>query len=772
MPLVRSDWICTIYVRTGIQTMIYFSCCNFQDRKNDSLSAQTLSTFMQWIGTSLLSLLLIGGAHAQVESVDVNLLPEIFDEAAADGVRNEDSGTTDSTVTYQSEFFDQFNPITANDMLARIPGLTIGGGGDFDGSVGRGLGTRGNILINGQRIAGKGNSASDQLDRLTAAEVERIEIIRNTASELNVRGASEVINIVTIELPSRSSTQVRLIQRLSHDYTHELGGNLGWSAQYGDLKALFNIEHRPNYVNRNDREVRESPSGDVLGTLFEEDIRDQDEQNLSASLNYGIGQHRMQLNAQLGTSDYPRFVSREFEDFVDDIAVLSTQKEQLRINEDSWELGGDYEYSFLRGSRLAFLFVANEETRDFVRERFIAEPISEPLTKNLFIDSQSERSELILQTNYNFTVNKDHALRIGFERAVTQLDSALFIANRLGTGPVSDQFGGLPLNQPASNTGTLIKEERYEGFIFHNWTINSKSALESSAVFEDSEISQTGIVNKARDFKFWRPTFDYRYNFADNFRFRGTITRNVSQLSFSAFAATANEDDRDIDGFAGNPELEPETSWQYEAELEYRLPNDGGVISSSIFYTDIDNKIGRIDATTDPNRPQSAAGNVGPAKEYGWRTRASFRLNQFNLPNAIVSLRLNVLDSEILNPFINQNIRTDDRGGANIEFQHDITSLNLSYGIDYNYPIWGGFHDVDIITRTRNDRARSLDLFVQKIWFDDWVFRLESENTLDASGCRYRERYETTTIAGDIRLIQNSCSSRYRTLLLSIQTTF
>ena len=190
------------------------------------------------------------------------------------------------------------------------------------------------------------------------------------------------------------------------------------------------------------------------------------------------------------------------------------------------------------------------------------------------------------------------------------------------------------------------------------------------------------------------------------------------------------------------------------------------------FIRDIDNKIGRIDATRDPNRPQSATGNVGPAKEYGWRTRASFRLNQFNLPNAIVSLRLNVLDSEILNPFINQNIRTDDRGGANIEFQHDITSLNLSYGIDYNYPIWGGFHDVDIITRTRNDRARSLDLFVQKIWFDDWVFRLESENTLDASGCRYRERYETTTIAGDIRLIQNSCSSRYRTLLLSIQTTF
>lgn len=377
-----------------------------------------------------------------------------------------------------------------------------------------------------------------------------------------------------------------------------------------------------------------------------------------------------------------------------------------------------------------------------------------------------------MQTNYNFTITEDHSIRVGFERAVTQLDSALFIANQSGTGPVSEQFGGLALNESASNNGTRVEEERIEGFVFHNWTINDKSALESSVVFENSEISQTGVVNKTRDFQFWRPTFDYRYNFADNFRFRGTITRNVSQLGFSAFAATANEEDRDIDEFAGNPELEPETSWQYEAELEYRLPNDAGVISSSVFYTDIDNRIGRINATVDPDRPQSATGNVGPAKEYGWTTRASIRLNQLNLPNAIVSLRLNVLDSEILNPFINENIRTDDRGGANFEFQHDITSLNLSYGIDYNYPIWGGFHDVDIITRTRNDRARSLDLFVQKVWLEDWVVRLESDNTLDASGCRYRERFDTTTIAGDIRLIQNSCSSRYRRLLLSIQTTF
>ena len=65
-----------------------------------------------------------------------------------------------------------------------------------------------------------------------------------------------------------------------------------------------------------------------------------------------------------------------------------------------------------------------------------------------------------------------------------------------------------------------------------------------------------------------------------------------------------------------------------------------------------------------------------------------------------------------------------------------------------------------------------LDAFVQKVWFDDWTFRLESDNTLDASRCRTRQRFDGTTIDGTLALIQDSCSSRYRRLILSIQTTF
>lgn len=734
---------------------------------------------MKFSSRNILSIICFSASPAVFAQQTAESLPSsgnLSDEAVLTSIapagetRAVNPGAADSTVVYEAEFFDQYNPITASDMLDRIPGIDVSGRNR--GGSGRGLGTGGNVLIDGQRIAGKDNSARDQLDRITAAEVERIEIIRDTSGELNVRGAGEVINIILIEVPSRSSTQAELLQRLNHDDTYEVGGSVGWSTQIGNFQGLLNMEARPNYENRDNREVRITPEGELLGTLFEENIRDQDEQSISTNMSYGFGAHRMQLNALFSRGNFPRSVRRDFVDFVDDVTVESIQQEQIDNEESNWELGGDYEYSFANGSRLAVLFVANDEIRNSVRERFVANPANDPLGKNLYIDSQRETKEFIVQTNYNFSVAAGQSLRVGFERAVNELGSSLFIASPFGTTPTSEQYGGLSLMPAISNAGTQVKEERYEGFAFHNWTINDKSSLETSIVYETSEILQTGEVSKTRDFQFWRPSLDYRYNFADNFRFRGTVTRNVSQLSFSAFAATANDDDRDIDGFAGNPALAPETSWSYNGELEFRLPNDAGVLATSFFYSDIDNKIGKTIATVDPYQPQSATGNVGPSTQMGWFARASIRLDKFNLPNAIFSGRVGLFDSEVLNPFVNEKVRTGGRGFGNLGFRQDVTSMNLSYGIDYNHSFWGGYYDIDIVTRTRDDRRRSLDLFVQKIWFDNWVFRLESDNTLGASRCRYRERYEGTTIEGNIKLIQDSCSSRYRRFVLSIQTTF
>ncbi len=571
---------------------------------------------------------------------------------------------------------------------------------------------------------------------------------------------------------SRSSTSVELVNRLNHDDTFETGGSIAHSRQIGNLQALINFEARPNYENRETREARIGPNGELLGTLFETEIRDQDEYTLSTNMSYSTGPHRLQFNTQFRDGDHPRPIQRDFIDHTASDAGLSFEEELRENTESDWEIGGDYEYSFDNGSRASMLFVVNEETRDYVRERFRADSADEALAKNLFIESNRTTSEKIVQGNYNFSLTAAQSLRVGAERADTQLDSSLLIGSSSGSLPPSENYGGLSPLPSVSNPGTSVQEIRYEGFAFHNWTLNDRMSLESSLVYETSEIAQTGVVSKTRDFQFWRPSVDYRFNITDNFQFRASVQRQISQLSFSNFAATADDDDRDTNADAGNPELVPEKTWRYESRIEYRLPNDAGVLNTTVFYEDVEDYIGNINATVNPDRPLSATGNVGPAERWGMFINASTRLAYFNMPNAIVSADLGLFDSEIIDPFLGNKQRIGGRGFGSFSFRHDVTELGLSYGVEYRHPIHGGNYDIDINTITRNDRSQSWDMFVSKVFFDDVTFRIDSDNTFGDADCRERLRFNGTTIDGSLLRIEDSCSSRFHRLTLSVQTTF
>ena len=157
-------------------------------------------------------------------------------------------------------------------------------------------------------------------------------------------------------------------------------------------------------------------------------------------MSYSTGPHRMQLNLLASEGDYPRPIRRDFVDFTDTGPINSVQEELVENEERNQEAGGDYEFSFANGSRLSLLFVANREVRNFVRERFEADPATEPLSKSLFIDSTRERKEFIVQGNYNFPLTSNQSMRVGLERADTQLDSSLLIGSASGTEPPSERY--------------------------------------------------------------------------------------------------------------------------------------------------------------------------------------------------------------------------------------------------------------------------------------------------------------------------------------------
>ena len=78
-------------------------------------------------------------------------------------------------------------------MVRQLPGFTI----DEGESNLRGFGaTAGNVLISGQRPTTK-TSLSDELGRIAARDVLRIELIHaSAAADIDVRGYTELANVV------------------------------------------------------------------------------------------------------------------------------------------------------------------------------------------------------------------------------------------------------------------------------------------------------------------------------------------------------------------------------------------------------------------------------------------------------------------------------------------------------------------------------------------------------------------------------------------------
>ena len=68
----------------------------------------------------------------------------------------QDSAALDSTVVYPAEYFAQFNPVNVNDMIDRVPGISValnagatsgGGATNNNNANNRGLGAGAQILI-------------------------------------------------------------------------------------------------------------------------------------------------------------------------------------------------------------------------------------------------------------------------------------------------------------------------------------------------------------------------------------------------------------------------------------------------------------------------------------------------------------------------------------------------------------------------------------------------------------------------------------------------
>ena len=699
-------------------------------------------------------------------------------------VSAQDNVGDDSTVVYPARYFAEFNPVTAQDMLDRIPGVgtATGGGGNFGGSRqgggngGRGLGSGSGgsqIIINGKRTAGKNNQTSSQMDRITAEQVDYIEIIRGTSGELDVRGSSQVVNVVLFEELSSNSLSFEANMDRYLDHNTAPGGSLAYSGQNGGLNYVLSATAEPRYDHRVSKETSVLGDFSLNDEVREERIREQDSYDLSVNLDYEINlKSSARLNALYSQNDNPTDVLRYTTDFLVNPSATAIEREEIPGDRDNWEIGGDYEYVTDSGSRFKFLFIRNRNESASTRERFdVFADGSE--SKDLFLDLASTTTERIVRASFTMDFLEDQDIEFGAERAQTTLDSSLALGLPDSTGTPSADFGGL-VPQNISNANSTVEEIRLEPFIIHNWNINSRTSVESTLLYELSQISQSGDVNRKRDFDFIKPKVDLRYNVTPQLQLRGSIEKVVQQLRFSDFVAVNDSQDNDSLTLSGNENLRQEWFWKYDINAEYRLPNDIGVVDANIFYHRHTDVISRIDVSPSEDDLQSANGNIGEGDMYGITLNASIRMRMFNMPNLLVTSRLNVRDSNITDPFLGVERRFSryGRGRLNLGFRHDVPKWNINYGLEWSNRFDSNEKIYDIDDIADYIGQPNTTAFVQFVDSRGTTYRFDARNATSNLQCRERQRYIGRINTGILEEIEDQCATSGRVVSLKINGTF
>ncbi len=703
----------------------------------------------------------------------LGLAPAVFGQEAAPG-----STAESSTTTYDQDFFAKYDVITVEDIMLRIPGVASILDAVATQASERGFGSGGDqILINGKRMAGKGQIVPT-LRRMQVTNIELIDLIRGTSSDIDVQSEGVVINIVLKEGAGTGAGSWQFKTHLNDDGRLNFDGLVNYSDSWGRLDYIVSIGHEllpprrfvaGDWHTRHRNERYFFPNGSVLEIRDQDFTRQHNKISLTTNLAYNFDNgDRLRVNGlfeprkviQDDTTNLTRFNAAGIE------AFSATEKHQLHSGwVNRWEVGGDYVRAVGSDGTLDTLFIYSLTDNPVVefRNQIVGTTTAE-ISRNL---TSQLTTEGIIRSSYSWPLTKKQSVEIGAEAASNTLtqDINVFL-DRDRNGQVEE------VDIPTAHAN--VQELRGEVFAIHNWAITGDLSLESSLNTEFSKITNNYPFSPTAKYVFLKPRADLRYELSDAGQIRFKMERTVSQLQFANFVPGFDVVDSEID--AGNPDLRPEKTWTYEVGYQYRLPNRQGLLEGRVFYRDISDSIDKFVIRRETNGERiSAIGNIGGARVAGGEVKAGIRLTWLGLPDVGIDARFLRNWSRVTDPFTGRgrNIKGLWDYELDLGFRHDVTDWGLSYGAKYSETSGDDIQsDIRVLRLFR--RGPRLEAFAEKTIGAGLTLRVEGFGLMPKHNREFQDRtlYLRDVIDGAVLRTEHYVETRDRRLVVSLRGQF
>lgn len=531
--------------------------------------------------------------------------------------------------TFLPGYFSDIGPQTAADMVARLPGFSID-----DGDQVRGFGgAAGNVLIDGSRPTSKAENLNSILGRISARNVEKIELLEGAAAGALAPGKSLIVNIVRktdskasgkweVQATGMSSNRVR--PRIDTSYT----------SKFGDFSVTTGLSLDNDLAdNLIGLESIRTPEGVMLESGPNDDRRRSSQGQASLSLSGHLGGTKINANASYRQQEFRRNWVHT--------ALRPAALSPFRIDQgyeghksQNYELGGDLERSIAGWTGKLALLAKADDYDDLSWAGFNL--VGDPRSFDRY-NAISKNTERVARATFSRKFG-GHQIETGGEYAYNSLDF---------TGEFSQGDGKVYVVQPSDINSTTVSEDRIEAFASDSWTLSPKLTLESTLTGEWSTITQSGDAAKSRSFFYPKPRIKAAWKPKDGWTYRLELERAVGQLDFGAFADSASVGDNNQN--SGNPELRPEKVWSSLVGVEKRW-GKRGVLNASLVRENFTDQLTLV-PTGDGG---VALGNVRDAKRWGYDLT-------WTLPLAVILDGLELSGhyrwrtSELVDPITNQS---------------------------------------------------------------------------------------------------------------------
>lgn len=640
---------------------------------------------------------------------------------------------------FEPAWFRAAAPANAYDMVLRLPGFTVV---DADPDVRGYSGALGNVLVDGVRPASKREDTAQVLKRIPAHSVVRIELIRVAEGGVDMAGHALLANVVRAAEPAPEMA-VQVGVALASDGWSAPVGSFDYGRHWGDRALELALSHDagPDEDGGDGDLVVRAPDGTVLEQADTEDrsIARLDEASLHWRQPWAGG--RLNLNAS-AREESQSFDSRVLTTLPEPGREDVAERERLRLAEFgarySRLLSGNTTFTAMASQQHGWLDAEETARSDDGDERF---------------SEDTRTGESLASVGLAWARSETLSLNGSLELAYNDLRSRAAL--------VED---GEIVDLPGSHV--RVQERRAEAAVSATWQANDDWQFDGGLRVEGSRLDQSGDRSLSRRFTYAKPHLGFNRDIGERQKVRASLSREVGQLDFGDFVASASLATGDVS--AGNVRLEPDKTWRALLSWQHEFGQDGS-LQLGWTHDRIDDVVDRVPVLSDDGELFDAPGNIGRGRRDALSLELGSSLAALGAPSLRFDATVTWQRSRVRDPSTGEwrGISEEKPVEGELSLVQTLPAHRLSWGLGLDLSERETSYRYDRVA-TETEGA-SWELFVERRFEHGWRLRAELH---DPQGQSVRERRENHDGLRGVAPVEDIETRRHRApglLLLTLR---